>query len=83
MTQRSTRYFAAKERARLAEIGTFRRRVRNPEHRFLLAVLLNVPNREDVLRLVGERAPGAEPADTLNRWVEELGTRGKFRAYLE
>ncbi|MEA3208903.1 MAG: hypothetical protein QOE70_1960 [Chthoniobacter sp.] len=42
------------------------------EHRFFLALLLNVPHRDDILSLVAQRFPGP-PVDTILRWVEELG----------
>jgi hypothetical protein len=41
------------------------------EHRFFLALLLNVPSRDDILSLVSQRFPGA-PIDTIMRWAEEL-----------
>ena len=45
--------------------------VRDWEHRFLLALLLNVPGRAEVLRLVAQRFEG-EPGAVLARWFEEL-----------
>lgn len=41
------------------------------EHRFFLALLLNVPDRATILRLVAERFPGP-PLDTIRRWAGEL-----------
>jgi hypothetical protein len=41
------------------------------EHRFFLALLLNVPEAAQILRLVGERFSGP-PEATLGRWVREL-----------
>lgn len=41
------------------------------EHRFFLALLLNVPRRVEMLRFVGQRFPGS-PAETISRWAEEL-----------
>jgi hypothetical protein len=41
------------------------------EHRFFLALLLNVPRRAELLRFVGQRFPG-KPAETIARWAEEL-----------
>lgn len=48
-----------------------RRSITDVEHRFFLALLLNVPTRHDILSLVAQRFPGA-PADTVMRWIEEL-----------
>ena len=53
----------------LAELrGTFT----EAEHRFFLALLLNVPDRAVILSLVSQRFPGP-PIDTIMRWAEELG----------
>jgi hypothetical protein len=41
------------------------------EHRYFLALLLNVSERPEILRLVRQRFPG-DPARTILRWVEEL-----------
>ncbi len=49
----------------------FRGAVTEVEHRFFLALLLNVPSRGVILSLVAQRFPGA-PIDTIMRWVEEL-----------
>ncbi len=49
----------------------FRSSSTDVEHRFLLALLLNVPTRKDVLALVEKRFPDAS-VDTVMRWAEEL-----------
>lgn len=54
-----------------------RRSVTEAEHRFFLALLLNVPARRDILSLVAQRFPGA-PADTVLRWIEELTETSEF-----
>ena len=48
-----------------------RRSITETEQRFFLALLLNVPARADILRLIAERFPGT-PADHVLRWIEEL-----------
>lgn len=48
-----------------------RSRIDEVEHRFFLALLLNLPTRADILGFVGQRFPG-DPAATILRWVEEL-----------
>jgi hypothetical protein len=53
-----------------AVIG-LRSRVTDVEHRFFLALLLNVPGKEKILELIAARHPG-KPADTVLRWAEEL-----------
>ena len=48
-----------------------RRSVTEIEPRFFLALLLNVPSRQDILDMVAQRFSGA-PADTIMGWIEEL-----------
>jgi hypothetical protein len=42
------------------------------EHRFFLALLLNVPSREKILDLVKQRYPKTDPVEKILDWVEEL-----------
>lgn len=42
------------------------------DHRFFLALLLNVPERLKVLDLVRQRFPQKDPIDTIAEWVEDL-----------
>src|SRR5262249_5281867 len=42
------------------------------EHRFFLALLLNVPSREKLLDMVGRRFPERDPIETVIDWMEEL-----------
>ena len=44
------------------------------DHRFFLALLLNVPRRTMILDLVHQRFPSQDPVDTVAAWVEELST---------
>jgi hypothetical protein len=44
------------------------------EHRFFLALLLNVPDRKKILELVRERFPENDPLDKVLDWVMELST---------
>lgn len=48
-----------------------RGRITDPDHRFFLALLLNVPSRAKILELVEERVDGA-PVETILRWAEDL-----------
>jgi hypothetical protein len=48
-----------------------RRTVRNLEHRFFLAVLLNTPHRQAALQMVADFYPG-DPVDNVMRWLREL-----------
>ena len=49
-----------------------RGQITSNEHRFFLALLLNVPDRVRVLNLVRERFPEQNPVVTIMDWVEEL-----------
>ncbi|MGH8047571.1 MAG: hypothetical protein ACREKL_10015 [Chthoniobacterales bacterium] len=55
----------------------FRGAVTDPEHRFFLALLLNVPTRAGLLKLVAERYPG-DAVQTVLRWAAELGAMSDF-----
>ena len=48
-----------------------RRSATEPEHRFFLALLLNVSRRDDIFRMVGKRFAGA-PSKTVARWIGEM-----------
>ena len=52
----------------------FRRRsyVTEPEHRFFLALLLNVEGRKQIFALVKERFPDKEPLDKVLDWIFDL-----------
>ncbi len=52
-------------------LAEMRASVTEVEHRFFLALLLNVPDRATILRLVAEKFPGP-PLDTILRWAGEL-----------
>jgi hypothetical protein len=54
-------------------ITGWRSTIGEPEHRFFLALLLNVATRADLLALVAQRFPEEPPVSTVLRWAEELG----------
>ena len=60
------------QRRREYKIIARRAKVHAPEHRFLLALLMNVGTRAEVLRLVAERYPGMAPGLRVAQWVREL-----------
>lgn len=49
-----------------------RTQIISTEHRYFLALLLNVPDRLKMLKLVKQRFPEQDPVDTVLDWVEEL-----------
>lgn len=57
---------------RLQEIINRRGYITNPQHRFFLALLLNVDGKERVLTLIKERFPDDEPIEKVLDWTTEL-----------
>ena len=49
-----------------------RGQITSAEHRFFLALLLNVPDRKRLLAMVEQRFPERDPLDTVTEWIEEL-----------
>ena len=60
------------EQERQRDIIQRRASITGDEHRFFLALLLNVPSREKILQLVKQRLPEQDPVETILDWVEEL-----------
>ncbi len=52
-------------------IAGMRGMIGDPDHRFFLALMLNVENRKPFLEMVGQRYGGA-PVDKILQWAEEL-----------
>ena len=48
-----------------------RKQLRDRDHRFFVALLLNVPDRDTILRLIQSRYPG-DPVEHVVRWIGEL-----------
>lgn len=57
-----------------------RKDVTSNEHRFFLALLLNVPHRALILDLVKRRHPDKEPINIICDWIKELATVKRSRA---
>lgn len=60
------------EQIRQNDIVLRRATITGEEHRFFLALLLNVPDREKILELVKARFPETDPVEKILDWVEEL-----------
>jgi hypothetical protein len=60
------------EQVRQNDITQRRGTITSEEHRFFLALLLNVPDREKILELVKQRFPETDPVEKILDWVEEL-----------
>jgi hypothetical protein len=57
---------------RQTDIVRRRDQIKDANHRFLLALLLNVPDRSRVLKLVSERFPEQDPVELVVGWLKEL-----------
>ncbi len=62
------------EQERQQQIIMRRGSITGEEHRFFLALLLNVSGREKILELVKERFPETDPVEKVLDWVEELSS---------
>jgi hypothetical protein len=60
------------EMQRESALVDLRAQVTGREHRFFLALLLNLPHRALVLDMIRQRFPDQEPVETVCRWVSEL-----------
>lgn len=60
------------EQERQHNIILRRASITGEDHRFFLALLLNVPSREKILQLVKQRFPERDPVETILDWVQEL-----------
>ena len=63
---------AVQEVRRQALVIHRRRSIHRAEHRFFLALLLNVGDRAQILRFVEQQYPGADPIERITGWIEEL-----------
>jgi hypothetical protein len=66
------------ENVRRDVIKDMRSSISEPEHRFFLALLMNVPTRADLLKLVAQRFPDVAPTETVLRWAMELAGETEF-----
>jgi hypothetical protein len=71
-SQRSFLESVFAEQVRQRNITLRRREIRDPDHRFFLALLLNVPNRRLILDLIEARYPGRAASDVVVGMIREL-----------
>ncbi|MFS8085193.1 MAG: hypothetical protein ACMG6H_06150 [Acidobacteriota bacterium] len=69
------------EKWRQNEIARRRDQIKGEDHRFFLALLLNVPDRGTILRLVKERFPDRDAIDLVVNWVRELAATKIFGSH--
>jgi hypothetical protein len=63
---------AFEELRRQCNLITRRTVIRGAQHRFFIALLLNVRGRDRILRLVGKSFPAQPPVETVLHWLTEL-----------
>jgi hypothetical protein len=61
-----------KEGTRVSRLASLRASVHDTTHRFFLALLLNVPHREEMYRLVTQRFPASDPKALVVQWLGEI-----------
>lgn len=66
------------EQWRQKDIIRRRGEVKDEDHRFFLALLLNVPDRANILKLITERFPTPDPVDLIADWIKELAATQIF-----
>jgi len=63
------------EQEREIKIVARREKVHDPVYRFFLALLLNVPDRPSIYRLIRERFPDGDPEQLVLRWMQEMAEK--------
>ncbi len=66
-----------KEGNRINRLLSLRTTVHNATHRFFIALLLNVPQREEIYKLVAQRFPSADPKALILQWLGEIFGEGR------
>jgi hypothetical protein len=72
LAQRALLYRAVHNDLHSRSIVDLRRKLHDPDHRFLLALLLNVFDREELLKLVRREFQCDDPAAKVLAWVAEM-----------
>ncbi len=62
-------------------LAALRGTISEVEHRFFLALLLNVPSRAEILKIIAQKFPGS-PIETVLRWAEELCAPSDFSTWI-
>jgi len=60
------------ENLRRGIITQMRHYIENPEHRFFLALLMNVQDRKDIFKLITTHYPDQPASETIIRWAEQI-----------
>jgi hypothetical protein len=68
----------ADEEWRRLAVTDARARITDPQHRFLLALVMNLPSRDAVLDAIAQRYPDARPIETLLGWLRACARRDQL-----
>lgn len=60
------------QESRIRLISQLRSTITAPDHRLFLALLMLMPDRDAILRMVAAENPESDPVDTVMRWAREL-----------
>lgn len=60
------------EEWRRSLIVTLRKKVTEPNHRFFLALLMNLPTHDAIVKVISSRHPDDDPLELIHRWSREL-----------
>lgn len=63
------------EQRRQKKITASRKQIHDPDHRYLLALLLNVPNRQGIERLIRARYGEVDAPQLIVRWLKEISSQ--------
>jgi len=62
------------------DISRRRSEIKQEDHRFFLALLMNVPDRKNLLKLLSQRFPNDDPIKLIVTWTKELAATRTFGA---
>jgi hypothetical protein len=68
----------AGEEAQRFAVTAARARITDPDHRFLLALVMNLPDRDAILGAIRQRYPARDPIAQLLGWLRACGRRDRL-----
>jgi hypothetical protein len=70
--------FVADEEIRRLAVTTARERITDAEHRFFLALVMNLPGRDAILGAIRQRYPAHDPVEQLLGWLRTIARRDRL-----
>jgi len=74
---------AIEEERRRTIISARRNTISDPAHRFFLALLINLSDRESIYKLVGLRYPDGDVQSLIEQWVQDISATGSIGIKVE